>query len=1261
MRRARKKTVVIRAYRLGERNDGLDKLVAAGLVVLRDDGSYEVHTMETKDGKGETAHAGDYVKLDAAGRPYPNKAEFFEKNHRHIDGDQYEQFPKDREVWMMGDAMCPEVEFLIEQGRLELHKEDPEHYFQGTGWGTKLTASSDAALVFYEIKRNAGGNIVDAEFNFVDREMFEKTYELIRDKEPVRYDAFISYSHSEPDAFVAGKLHSMLEHYKVPKKIQEISGKKKIERVFRDREELPLSANLAMGICEALENSEYLIVICSPRSVKSEWVQREIETFLLTHTKDKVLTLLAEGEPEEAFPDILCYEEKILHRPDGTTETVRERIEPMAADVRGADHREIEKKLKEEFLRILAPMLGCTYDELKQRHRDYMFRRVIAGVSAAAVLAVGVTAFTLYQAAKTEAQYQEARRNQARYLAGISGDLLDSGDRMGALKTVMAITPDDPDADEPVVPEQMYALNQALYSYQHTDTIVDYKTDRSYELDAQVQAQDGDQEDYLSPDGTAYFCLDQQGTAYVLDVEDGTCAWKINPGKLKGYDGGAFQYIAPISDSQAVAVSDEQILILDWKKKKVISKIERQEEETQAMNPYYAISGTKLAVTNGQILWIYDLEQEACIHQIEYESDRWFVTSSMVFNGDGSEIAMSTGSPAEENVERGVICVSLADERITRLSDTDSDVMTYAGEHRVAVVQCELAEGVETYDDKPPLRYYVTMYDTESGECVWTSEDYDVQAISRPCTIQMAAVNTDENEQSLIAVSLKDKFLQLDSETGSTVCSQVYSSNIAGVRHEWNEWYIVGLEDGRMYPALAGRIVENTGDLVIGEINTNIGNVVYSDATGSVIRTEESGRKVSFCRRVQDTRMKKLTFDSSYNDIEYISVPEGDDMATYRVVEGKDGSIGAVKTLSVFETGNEKAIYEYQCGEDSEINDVTICKLENQTCLMFYDKERGETLVDLDTRKVLWRQLLRESDYQNYAVQCFRQTERCVVYGHSRFFVADITEDGIDIPDNDGNVDNEKAIDAGKLITDIAVTADDKYVIVEVTANMSENYFLKIWDVEAGKWKKIDGREEYPIGCRSGIASRKGFEVGKVSPVLAVYTTDGMINILDLETGSCKQSLASGYYKTVQFAFMNQDQYLLSYGDNQYLTMWDVESGKVRMQDDSGDASGNLVTDGNSNYFGLMYRGYRWSDGDYKDSSLRVYSVDDDGQFYAYADVPSGYASFEGNEIFVVWLVGENGYYAPLYDYRELKKRAEDVLDGATLTDAEKKQYFVSE
>ena len=264
-----------------------------------------------------------------------------------------------------------------------------------------------------------------------------------------------------------------------------------------------------------------------------------------------------------------------------------------------------------------------------------------------------------------------------------------------------------------------------------------------------------------------------------------------------------------------------------------------------------------------------------------------------------------------------------------------------------------------------------------------------------------------------------------------------------------------------------------------------------------------------------------------------------------------------------------------------------------------------------------------------------------------------MTEAGIDISEKDGFVDDEEFVDAENYIEDIAVTADDKYVIIEMSDH--DAHFLKIWDVDAGKWKKIDGKQKYPLGCKNG-----GFALGKESSVLAVYTTDGTIDILDLEKGSCKQSLASGYYNSAKCAFMNSDKYLLSYGDAQYLTMWDVESGKVRMRDEQADAGGDLVTDDSDDYFGLMWQGYCWNDEKFQGSNLKVYSVDDDGQFYAYADVPYGFASFEGDEIFVT--IGmEDGYYAPLYDYQELKKRAEDVLDGATLTDAEKKQYFVSE
>ena len=52
MRRARKKTVRVNAYRLGEQSEGLDRLIKEGLVSQSDDGTFEVHTMETKDEKG---------------------------------------------------------------------------------------------------------------------------------------------------------------------------------------------------------------------------------------------------------------------------------------------------------------------------------------------------------------------------------------------------------------------------------------------------------------------------------------------------------------------------------------------------------------------------------------------------------------------------------------------------------------------------------------------------------------------------------------------------------------------------------------------------------------------------------------------------------------------------------------------------------------------------------------------------------------------------------------------------------------------------------------------------------------------------------------------------------------------------------------------------------------------------------------------------------------------------------------------------------
>ena len=156
-------------------------------------------------------------------------------------------------------------------------------------------------------------------------------------KKSYTYDAFISYRHTEPDKFVAETLHRELESYKLPRSVRnKTNGRQRIRRVFRDRDELPLAANLEDPIREALENSEYLIVICSPRLKESMWCRKEIETFIELNGRERVFAVLVEGEPADSFPEQLLYREQKFVGDDGVERTIKIPMEPLAADVRGA-------------------------------------------------------------------------------------------------------------------------------------------------------------------------------------------------------------------------------------------------------------------------------------------------------------------------------------------------------------------------------------------------------------------------------------------------------------------------------------------------------------------------------------------------------------------------------------------------------------------------------------------------------------------------------------------------------------------------------------------------------------------------------------------------------------------------------------------------------------------------------------------------------------------------------------------------------------
>ena len=94
----------------------------------------------------------------------------------------------------------------------------------------------------------------------------------------MKYKAFISYRHLEPDRTVAVAVHRLLEKYTIPSRLRR-NGERRLGRIFRDEDELPLSASLSESIQTALQESEYLIVICTPQFRESLWCMREVDTF----------------------------------------------------------------------------------------------------------------------------------------------------------------------------------------------------------------------------------------------------------------------------------------------------------------------------------------------------------------------------------------------------------------------------------------------------------------------------------------------------------------------------------------------------------------------------------------------------------------------------------------------------------------------------------------------------------------------------------------------------------------------------------------------------------------------------------------------------------------------------------------------------------------------------------------------------------------------------------------------------------------------
>lgn len=307
-----------------------------------------------------------------------------------------------------------------------------------------------------------------------------------------KYNAFISYRHNERDTLVASELQTQLERFHIPKAIAEQTGIRKIDRIFRDQNELELTSDLAKDIDEALADSDFLIVVLSEAYNQSKWCLHEIEQFRKTHDADRILAVISQGEPPGIFPDSLMRTQA-----DGTVS------EPLACDYR----MDLQKAKRIELPRLVSAMLGCEYDDLFLRNETYRRNRILAVSGGFAVLAAAAIAWLLYSNAEISRNYREAQIHESKRIASEALEDLEGGLRLKAISESLSALPSE--TERPVTSEALYTLSRASLAYQ-----LPYHTVETGQIDltADIRRICGSEEEHL------LFVVDEADAVHAYDT-----------------------------------------------------------------------------------------------------------------------------------------------------------------------------------------------------------------------------------------------------------------------------------------------------------------------------------------------------------------------------------------------------------------------------------------------------------------------------------------------------------------------------------------------------------------------------------------------------------------------------------------------------------------------------------------------------------------------------------------------------------------------
>lgn len=265
--------------------------------------------------------------------------------------------------------------------------------------------------------------------------------------------AFISYKRE--DESWAKWLQKKLEHYKLPteirKKYPSLEFSESPRYVFKDTTDLS-GGVLAKAIKAGLDSSKFLIVICSPRAAKSEWVCKEVQDFINSGREEYIIPFIIDGEPHSNDVDKECFPE-VLRLLAGERELLGININ--------------ENGREAAAVKVVSRMFEISFDVLWQRFkRERKKKRTEIWVALFVIIIslIGLVFYVRFKNAQFEKSNIMMAQNRGRYVLKEAMDLIRDGDIYTAQRLCRdLIIHGDTDVQiKPEIEKVLYAAEDSL-------------------------------------------------------------------------------------------------------------------------------------------------------------------------------------------------------------------------------------------------------------------------------------------------------------------------------------------------------------------------------------------------------------------------------------------------------------------------------------------------------------------------------------------------------------------------------------------------------------------------------------------------------------------------------------------------------------------------------------------------------------------------------------------------------------------------------